>query len=150
MTGSLRTLAAVVTTVLVSTGSGIARGQQPPAVGFKPELLIQLDVANLDRSIEFYTRKLGFRLTERRDDLKFAHIDTNVPGVEIGLGEVASPQPKGTVLNFSVANADSGRRALEAVGVVFQGETLVIPGKVKLAGFTDPDGNRLRLAGPAR
>lgn len=38
-------------------------------------------------------------------------------------------------------------RALEVAGVVFQGETLVIPGKVKLAGFTDPDGNRLRLAG---
>lgn len=73
-----------------------------------------------------------------------------MPGVQLGLGEVASPQPKGVVLNFSVANTDAGRRALEAAGVVFQGETLLISGKVELAGFTDPDGHRLRLAGPAR
>jgi CreA protein len=127
----------------------VAAEPQAPKIGFKPELLIQLDVASLDRSIEFYTKKLGFKLTERRDDLKFAHLSTSVPGVQIGLGEVASPQPKGTVLNFEVTNTDAGRRALEAAGVVFQGDTLTIPGKVKLAGFLDPDGHRLRLAGPA-
>ena len=124
--------------------------QAAPKIGFKPELLIQLDVASLDRSIEFYTKKLGFKLTERRDDLKFAHLSTPVPGVQIGLGEVASPQPKGIVLNFEVTNADIGRRALEAAGVAFQGDTLLIPGKVKLAGFLDPDGHRLRLAGPSK
>lgn len=128
----------------------VAAEQAVPKIGFKPELLIQLDVASLDQSIEFYTKKLGFKLTERRDDLKFAHLSTPVPGVQIGLGEVASPQPKGVVLNFEVTNTDAGRRALEAAGVVFQGETLLIPGKVKLAGFADPDGHRLRLAGPAK
>lgn len=126
------------------------RAEQQAKIGFKPELLIQLEVASLDRSIEFYTQKLGFRLTERRDDLKFAHIATSVPGVQIGLGEVPSPQPKGVVLNFEVTNTDAGRRALEAAGVAFQGDTLVIPGKVKLAGFLDPDGHRLRLAGPPK
>ncbi len=89
-------------------------------------------------------------MTERRDDLKFAHIATSVPGVQIGLGEVASVQPRGVTLNVDVKDADAGRRALEAAGVVFQGETLLIPGKVKLAGFLDPDGHRLRLAGPAK
>jgi CreA protein len=131
-------------------GGWMAAEQKTPNVGFKPELLIQLEVASLDRSIGFYTTKLGFRLTERRDDLKFAHLATPVPGVQIGLGEVPSPQPRGIVLNFEVTNADAGRRALEAAGVVFQGETLLIPGKVKLAGFLDPDGHRLRLAGPAK
>ena len=135
---------------VVIGGAWVGAERQTASVGFKPELLIQLDVASLDRSIEFYTKKLGFRLTERRDDLKFAHLATSVPGVQIGLGEVASPQPKGVVLNFEVKNADAGRRALEAAGVVFQGNTLLIPGKVKLAGFLDPDGHRLRLAGPAK
>ena len=143
--------AMVVGGVMVAIGAGwVAAEQQPPKIGFKPELLIQLDVASLDRSIEFYTKKLGFKLTERRDDLKFAHLATSVPGVQIGIGEVASPQPKGIVLNFEVTNTDAGRRALEAAGVVFQGETLLIPGKVKLAGFLDPDGHRLRLAGPPK
>jgi catechol 2,3-dioxygenase-like lactoylglutathione lyase family enzyme len=136
--------------MVVAIGGLMAAERQTPNVGFKPELLIQLDVASLDRSIEFYTKTLGFRLTERRDDLKFAHLATSVPGVQIGLGEVASPEPKGVVLNFEVKNADTGRRALEAAGVAFQGETLLIPGKVKLAGFLDPDGHRLRLAGPPK
>ena len=140
----------IVAMAMVLGGSWIAAEQPAPKVGFKPELLIQLDVANLDRSIEFYTTTLGFRLTDRRDDLKFAHLATSVPGVQIGLGEVASPPPKGVVLNFEVTNTDAGRRALEAAGVVFQGETQLIPGKVKLAGFLDPDGHRLRLAGPAK
>lgn len=144
------TTVVLVAIVVVLGGRWISARQQAPKIGFKPELLIQLDVASLDRSIEFYTKKLGFRLTERRDDLKFAHLSTSVPGVQIGLGEVASPQPKGIVLNFEVTNADAGRRALEAAGVIFQGETLLIPGKVKLAGFLDPDGHRLRLAGPAK
>lgn len=139
----------VVLAVLIG-GSWMAAEQQAPRVGFKPELLIQLEVASLDRSIEFYTKKLGFKLTERRDDLKFAHIETSVPGVQIGIGEVASPHPRGVVLNFEVKNVDEGRRALEGAGVVFQGETLLIPGKVKLAGFTDPDGHKLRLAGPPK
>jgi catechol 2,3-dioxygenase-like lactoylglutathione lyase family enzyme len=145
------TATAVAMVALVAgAGSWLAAGQAPPALGFKPELLIQLEVSSLDRAIDFYTRTLGFRLTERRDDLKFAHLETSVPGVEIGLGEVATPRPSHTVLNFSVADADAARRALEAVGVVFQGETLLIAGKVKLAGFLDPDGNRLRLAGPPK
>ena len=149
MTRTMMLVSGVAMAVVIG-GAWVRAERQTASVGFKPELLIQLDVASLDRSIEFYTKKLGFRLTERRDDLKFAHLATSVPGVQIGLGEVASPQPKGVVLNFEVKNADAGRRALEAAGVVFQGNTLLIPGKVKLAGFLDPDGHRLRLAGPAK
>lgn len=117
---------------------------------YRPTVVVQLSVSNLGKAIDWYETVLGFKTVERRDDLKFAHLATSVPGVQIGLGEVASPQPKGVVLNFEVKNADAGRRALEAAGVVFQGETLLIPGKVKLAGFLDPDGHRLRLAGPAK
>jgi catechol 2,3-dioxygenase-like lactoylglutathione lyase family enzyme len=135
---------------LAGASAWTARQERPPAIGFRPKLTIQLEVASLDRSIEFYTKTLGFKLTERRDDLKFAHIETIVPGVDLGIGEVEKPQPRGFVLNFSVGDADAGRRALERAGVVFQGETLIIPGKVRLAGFLDPDGNRLRLAGPAK
>ena len=62
-----------------------------------------------------------------------------------------SPIPRGTgglVLNISVADVATARKVLEGRGVVFDGPTVVIPGKVSLAGFKDPDGNRLRLAGP--
>lgn len=147
-----RTIAGVVGVVLcglVVRGAVVSHPQHP-TVTLSPELNIQLDVANLDRSIEFYTTKLGFRMTERRDDLQFAHLETNVPGVEIGLGVVATPKPSGVTLNFSVKDVDASRKALEAAGVMFRGATVEIPGKVKLAGFTDPDGHSLRLAGPVK
>jgi predicted enzyme related to lactoylglutathione lyase len=119
-------------------------------LGFRPLTTLQLVVADLDRSIRFYEDVLGFKVRERRDDLQFAHITTNVPGLELGLNQVASPVPRpaGTVLNFSVKDVEAGRRALEARGVKFAGPTRVIPGKVALAEFADPDGHRLRLAGP--
>lgn len=118
-------------------------------IQYRPELLIQLGVADLDRAIGFYTDVLGFELTERRDDLRFAHLDTNVPGLQIGLNAVAEPRGTGgAVLNISVVDVAAARRTLEARGVSFRGETMVIPGKVALAAFADPDGNLLRLAGP--
>lgn len=149
VTRNTRTLAIIVVATLAVAGSTIRARQAAPAVGFTPELTIQLEVADLSRSIAFYTEKLGFALTERRDDLRFAHIATKVPGVDLGLTEVDTPTARGSFLNFSVKDVDAGRRALEAVGVAFLGKTELIPGKVKLAGFLDPDGNRLRLAGPA-
>lgn len=126
-------------------------GLQVPSTGiaYRQELLIQLGVSDLDRAIEFYTQVLGFTLTERRDDLRFAHIDTNVPGVQIGLNAVPAPKGSGSiVLNISVADVANARKVLEAKGVKFTGETVVIPRKVALAPFADPDGNVLRLAGP--
>jgi hypothetical protein len=92
---------------------------------------------------------LEFTLTERRDDLKFAHISTNVPGLEIGLNEIADPTGTGSVvINIGVVDVVAARTTLEKRGVSFRGETVIIPGKVALAPFSDPDGNFLRLAGP--
>jgi hypothetical protein len=49
---------------------------------------------------------------------------------------------------ISVVDVAAAGKLLEARGVVFRGETVVIPGKVALAPFADPDGNALRFAGP--
>jgi predicted enzyme related to lactoylglutathione lyase len=134
--------------------SGMVAGPQdeprpPTGIAYRPSLLVQLGVTDLDRSIRFYRDMLGFTVTQRRDDLGFAHLNTNVPGLEFGLSQQESPKGSGTVLlNISVADAAAARRALEAKGVVFRRPTIEIPGKVVLAEFADPDGNLLRFAGP--
>jgi CreA protein len=121
----------------------------PGNVEYRPTLLIQLGVKDLDRAIRFYTDVLGFELTERRDDLQFAHLATNVDGLQIGLSQQAEPKGSGSVLlNIGVKDVAAARAALEARGVVFRRPTVVIPGKVALAEFADPDGNLLRFAGP--
>ena len=47
---------------------------------------------------------------------------------------------------FGVTDLDSDRAALEAKGVKFDGETVVVEGMVKLATIFDPDDNALMLA----
>jgi predicted enzyme related to lactoylglutathione lyase len=141
----------IASALLAAAASLLATGQdarQP--IRYRPSLLVQLQVRDLDRSIRFYTETMGFALTERRDDLQFAHVDPGVPGLQLGLSAGgAQPPDTGTVvLNFGVqGDIEVARRALESRGVTFDGPTAVIPGKVRLAGFKDPDGYRIRLAG---
>jgi predicted enzyme related to lactoylglutathione lyase len=116
---------------------------------YRPNVVLQLGVSDLDKAIDFYERVLGFTTTERRDDLKFAHVATNVPGLELGLSVGSALKGTGAaIVNISVVDVVSARKVLESRGVVFTGPTQIIPGKVALAGFRDPDGNQLRLAGP--
>ena len=134
----------------VVAGLSLALFLPAPAVDYRPSLLVQLQVADLDRSIRFYTETLGFKVTERRDDLQFAHVDCGISGLQLGLsaGGSTPPLPGSVALNFGVkGDIEVARKALEAKGVVFKGPTVVIAGKVRLAEFRDPDGYKIRLAG---
>lgn len=138
----------VFTGLAIVAAIGNGASQMKP-LQYRPTIVIQVPVTNLGKSIAFYTETLGFTLTERRDDLQFAHIATHVPGVEIGLSEVPTPNGSGgVVLNLGVADVADARKVLESRGVTFDGPTRIIPGKVALAGFKDLDGNSLRFAGP--
>ena len=140
----MRTLAAMAIVAAVTFA------MQDGGPYYRPSVVLQIGVEDLSRSIAFYERVLGFKTVERRDDLQFAHVETNVPGLQLGLSVGAKERGTGAaIINISVVDVAAARRLLESRGVVFAGATQVIPGKVDLAGFSDPDGNRLRLAGPA-
>ena len=145
----MRVFRLVAAALCVIACAAAVRADAQSTIAYRPDVLVQLHVENLDRAIAFYRDVLGFKITERRDDLGFAHVETPAPGLEIGLS--AGGTLKGTggaVINIGVADAAAARAMLEKRGVVFSGPTQVIPGKVSLASFTDPDGNRLRFAGP--
>lgn len=129
---------------VLAISTGAARG----TLSYEPSLLVQLQVKDLERSVRFYRDTLGFKVTERRDDLQFVHIDPGLKGLQIGLS-AGSPQvvPGTIVLNFGVTgDIEEARRLLESRGVTFTSPTQVIPGKVRLASFKDPDGYRITLA----
>lgn len=146
MTRLLLILTAIGTVAVLGGRAAVMQSDGPH---YRPSVVLQIGVADLDKSIAFYDQVLGFKTVERRDDLQFAHVETNVPGLQLGLS--AGSTQKGTgaaIINISVADVVSARKLLESRGVTFTSPTQIIPGKVALAGFRDPDGNQLRLAGP--
>lgn len=110
-------IATLATPLLVAAP---VEAQNAPSLTWEPSLLIQLQVKDLDRSIRFYEGTLGFKITERRDDLQFAHVDCGLKGLQLGLsaGGTITPGAPAVVLNFGVTgDLEAARKALEAKGV---------------------------------
>lgn len=120
---------------------------------YQEPIVIQFAVADLDRSVQFYTETLGLAMRVRVDAIGWARIMTANDNVDIGLGLKPAEEAIGTgaaSVNLAVGDIDAVRQTLEARGVAFLGPTIEIPGVVRLADFEDPDGNRIRLAGAPR
>ncbi|MEM7164825.1 MAG: VOC family protein [Planctomycetota bacterium] len=146
----------VVAACLMLGAVASARGQEEGAVQatgtdgpkFQSVIVVQLAVKDIDAAVKFYTKTLGLELGYQIDAIKWAQIKTPVPGFTLGIGEDRTAKGSGTAsVNLAVADTDAVRKMLEERGVKFS-QTMEIPGVVRLADFTDPDGNRLRLAGP--
>jgi len=110
------------------------------------EMTLAMRVSDMNASIRWYTEVLGFELLYRLDDIGWAEMKTSVPGVHVGVSQVERVNPGGPTPTFGVSDIDSARATLDSLGVRFDGDTMVIPGLVKLATFFDPDGNSLMLS----
>lgn len=117
------------------------------ALGYDGVLTCAVECADLDRSIAWYRDVLGFEFLYRVDDIAWAELQSSIPGVTLGLGQVETVQPKGgATLTWGVTDVDAARSHLETLDVRFDGETMTVPEMVKLATFFDPDGNTHMLA----
>lgn len=145
-------ISVVCASIVVGSAAGTATQPEhrwrASAIGYQPTLLVQLGVSDLDRAIAFYCDVLDFDLELRNDAIRWARVKPDIAGVTIGLGVREDAAGSGTVsINWAVGDIDAARKLLESRGVVFLGPTVTVPGVVRLADFTDPDGNRIRLAG---
>ena len=117
------------------------------AIAYADQLLIQIAVRDLDAACAFYGDVMGLELESRNESLEWAKFLLPT-GARLGVGQAETVEGSGsTSINISVRDIEAARLALEQRGVIFDGPTLEIPGVVRLADFSDPDGNRLRLAG---
>lgn len=100
-------------------------------------------VSDMNQSVKFYVETLGLRLKTRHGD-HFAQIQA--PGAIIALhpSSKTSPDTKGGSMSigFSVDNLEMTIQELKAKGVRFV-SGIVDDEQVRIASFTDPDGNQL-------
>ncbi len=114
---------------------------------------IAVNTYNFAALERFYTETLGFRVTTRWDDSGIIFIDIGSTTIELigkqgAAGEERPPERgAGTGLNhiaLRVADVDDAAQELEALGIEIQ----VTPRNfqnIRIAFFSDPDGNVLEL-----
>ena len=110
-------------------------------------MVCYVHVADLERSIAWYQDVLGLEVISQVDEIGWCELKSPAAGLAIGLLKDAKPDTKGgATIVFGVKDLDVARARLEKQGVKFTGPTSVHEGYVKLAAFTDPDGNLLTLS----
>ena len=113
---------------------------------YEQELTLAVPVSDMNASIDWYTTVLGFELLYKLDDIGWAEMKSPVPGVNVGVSQVEAVKPGGPTPTFAVSDIQAARTTLEAQSVKFDGDTITIPGMVKLATFFDPDGNSIMFS----
>ena len=119
-----------------------------PGINFNGTITLSSTVTDLEASIAWFKETLGFDETFKVAEAGWAEVATPAEGVSIGLSQTDEPVARdgGNTPVFGVDDIDAARAELEAKGVTFEGETVELPGMVKLATFLDPDGNHYMLA----
>jgi len=114
---------------------------------------VLLQVKDVERSKEFYTRKLGFKV---RYDFSPKYVAVLTPNkLQIGLHpfqrgrgrQRSRNQPAG--IEFEVDNVDFWYRRLRKLGIRFTEKPKDSWGE-REARFSDPDGYRLAISSPAK
>lgn len=117
-----------------------------PTITVNNTITIALSVKDRAVSASWFKSHLGFEQIVAIDEAGWTELSTNTPGVTIGLGDAQEIKGGNTMPVFGVDDFDKSRKALEAAGVEFDGDTIEVEGMVKVAAFFDPDGNGLMIA----
>lgn len=117
--------------------------------GLKQLALVWLWVKDLRASVGFYKEQVGLKLSYLDEAAGWAFFATGAEGLDFGLQVWpfggAVPRGGGACPVFEVVNLSEARQALEARGVVFEGESAGQEGQRRHATFHDPDGNPVML-----
>ncbi len=113
------------------------------------ELTCVIGVSDLDVSIGWYEKVLGFKVLRRIDEIQWCEMKTGVTDVVLGLSAIEKVETGGGATpTWSVVDMESAKRQLDANDVRQDGDIQTIDGMVKLLTFYDPDGNTMMFAQP--
>ena len=113
---------------------------------YRSGVSIWYNVSNLERTLEFYSGKLGFEVTFHDPANGMAMVNTNTKDCVIGFSEAQAVEPATSSTVFEVINIEEAMKQLEAKVVDFIGGEAYLAGLATLATFVDPDGHNLMLA----
>lgn len=116
-------------------------------IAYVPELSASMSVSDMNASITWYQKVLGFNLLFRDDDLGWCELSTGVPGVTVGLAQSENVAQGGGATNvWGVKDIEEAKAQLDAHLVKQDGGIQIVPDMVKLITFYDPDGNAMMFA----
>ena len=111
--------------------------------------LIWITVGNFERSKHFFTNTLGLKVSCATPEYNWLELQGIEGGTLLGVGTAhkdSTIKPgMNAVVSMTVDDIVAAKKELEDKGVTFVGDIIEIPGHVKMAQFTDPDGNNFQL-----
>lgn len=113
---------------------------------YKPGFTLWYSVSDVERTLEFYTEKLGFEKDSYDKENGMGSVHTNTKDCFIGFSEAEEIIPSTAAAVIEVEDIDAAVKKLKEKGIVFNGEVSVIPGYAKLITFKDPDGHDMELS----
>ncbi|MFD2132258.1 VOC family protein [Pseudogracilibacillus auburnensis] len=113
---------------------------------YKPGFTLWYSVSDVERTLEFYTEKLGFEMDSYDKENGMGSVHTNTKECYIGFSEAEQVVPSTAAAVFEVEDIDAAVKKLTEKGIVFNGEVSTIPEYVKLISFKDPDGHHMELS----
>ena len=110
-------------------------------------LTCAIGVKDLNISIEWYTKVLGFKVLYKMEEQGWCEMQSPVSKVNVGLSEKENLETGGgAILTWGVKDIESSQKLLQNHNTKFDGEILTIPEMAKILTFFDPDGNTLMIA----
>jgi len=114
---------------------------------------VLLEVRDVERSLEFYTEKLGFKMFANFSPEYVAVLTPNRLQIGFypskGKARLQTTKEKPAAIEFDVDNADTWYQRLRKRGVRFDGRPKTEWGE-REARFRDPDGYTLAISSPVK
>jgi len=139
-------LITIVAMALVSPPSAGAQVVEkgPQEIGFSGLATFDIQVKDRREAIHWFSQVLGFEHLFTEESMNWAEVRSSVDNVTIGIEEVRDRPIRTSNIDFGVHDIEVARRAIEARGGVFVGETTDY-GPVLIARLRDPSGNMFNL-----
>ncbi len=109
-------------------------------------LTIWYGVSDIEVTKNFYENLLGFAVNMYDPENGMVIMKAPTSNTAIGFSKSEKVSASAASVVFDVVDIEESVEKLSTKGVEFVGDIETIPGLVKLATFSDPDGNSLMIA----